>query len=251
MKHKRPKKIQVMVATPLKDLRTLKQLNPQFAAQLDDLTLLSRDPDCPYEFVLAFCDQGLIPARNRLVENFLKSKCKWLLFRDYDVESNAAHVLQLLSKKLPVIGALYTTKGVRPHWVATFLFEAEKQKETVLQVMECGAGLKLYHRQLFENLAKIYPQISYTDRDTGSVVNGFFQNLVVYHDLQKAGDLLPEDYFCDYLCRMCRISVWVDTAVKLKHRDGDGTLYPAGEWPPIPGQEPTEDKVIHLKKPRK
>ena len=230
-------KIGVMVATPLKDLRTLRQLNPDYQNLLEDLKELSLDPECPYEFQIATVDMGLVPARNRLVANFLKSTCRWIVFRDYDTEGNASHILKLLSKKLPVIGGLCTTREDKPHWIATFLFEAELNKDTVIQVMECGTPLKLYHREVFEKLIGIYPQIAYTDRDSGEVLHGFFQHLVIYHDLQKAGDLLSEDYFCDYLCRMCGISVWVDTSVKIKHRAPDGTLYPKGDWPPIPGLE--------------
>ena len=228
-------KIGVMIATPVKFYAREYIV---FSRLIEDLRALSVDPSCPYEFVWATIDMGVVPARNKLVANFRKSECRWLCFVDYDVEISAADILRLLSKKLPVIGGLYTTKEKNPHWVATFLFEAQAQKETVVQVVELGTGAgKLYHREVFDQLEKAFPQVVYTDRDTGERLFGFFQHAVVVHDMQMAGDLLPEDYFCDFLCRMAQISVWCDTSIKLKHRGGNGVLYPEGAWPAIPCME--------------
>ncbi len=232
-----PRKIGVVVATPLKNLSSLADLPRHHTDFMEELAILTSDPTCPFEFTWATVDMGIVPARNKIVANFLQGPCRWLLWKDVDIVAKAAHVLRLISRKLPIIGGLYTTKEEHAHWVANFLFEAEPQKDTVLQVVECGTGLKLYHREVFEKLAEHWPQIAYTDRDTGEKLHGFFQHAVIYHDLQAAGDLLPEDYFCDFLCRQLKISIWVDTAIKLRHEAHDGTLYPKGDFPPIPGLE--------------
>jgi hypothetical protein len=233
-----PRKIGVMVGTPLKNFSSLVELPKHHTDFMEELARLTADPQCQFEFTWATVDMGIVPARNKIVANFLASPCRWLLWKDLDIKAAGGDVLRLLSKKLPVIGGLYTTKEEHAHWVATFLFEAEPQKDTVLQVVECGTGLKLYHREVFEKLAEHWKQISYTDRDTGEKTQGFFQHAVVFHDLQQAGDLLPEDYFCDFLCRQMKIAVWVDSSIKLRHCGHDGAEYPKGDWPPIPGLEP-------------
>ena len=233
-------KTQIMVATPTKFYGPR---IPAFDKFISDMREHSLDPDKPYEFVLALCDMGVVPARNKLVANFRQSDCKWLAWLDYDMEPQEGenlldHLLHLLSKKLPIISGLYTTREENCHWVCNFLYEAQPQKGTVVQVIESGVGaFKLYHREVFDQIEQQFPQISYTDRATGEKLSAFFQHCVVTHDLQAAGDLLPEDFFLDFLCRQCRISVWVDTSVRLKHRGPDGKLYPTGDWPPIPNLE--------------
>lgn len=231
----------VRVCTPMKRWNNPEEMRQSWCKFLQDLSDLTADPDCPYEFVWSMIDMGVVPARNKLVHNFRKSTDKWLVWLDYDMEpqegeSLAQLLIHLLSKKLPVIGGLYTTRAENAHYVCNFLFDAEPQKESVLQVIELGTGaLKCYHREVFDQVEAKFPQIGYVDRDTGEKMCGFFQHVVVTHDMQATGDLLPEDYFMDFLCRMSKISVWVDTAVKLRHLDPDGTTYPHGDWPPIPG----------------
>lgn len=233
-----PLKTLVLIATPIRGADKPDDYHPRFKLLLNGLAALSQDDTCPWEFIFATIDMGVVPARNRIVANARKHKCKWVVFVDYDIEVEPDQIVQLLSKKIPVIGGLYTTREVKAHWVCNFLYEAEKQKESALQVIEAGTGLLAIHIETFDILQKHFPQISYTDRDTGEKLWGFFQHAVVFHDLQQAGDLLPEDFFFCFLCRTAGIPIFVDSEVKVKHRGPDGQRYPLGDWPEIPAGQP-------------
>lgn len=227
-------KIGVMVVTPMKHWAGPQSFHPKFAEFLNELAEMSSDPKCPYEFQWATIDGGMVRARNKFTAAFLKTDCKWLLACDSDIEATGAMVLKLLGHKKPIVGALYCRRQEKAIWVANFMHEVELQKGGLLQVLECGTGLKLYHREVFENLQKVFPTIAYTERETGEKLWGYFQDCICATDLKPDGDHLTEDFFCDYLCRMARMGIWVDTEIKVKHRGPDGKLYPE-KWPPIPG----------------
>lgn len=226
--------IGVFVCTPMFRWRGANDFHPHQVKFLNDLAALTNDPECPYEFTWSTINAGIARARNKLVENFLASEAKWLLFVDDDIEGTAADVVRLIEHKRPIVSALYTTREAHPHWVANFMHEVELQPNGLLQVIEAGTGFKLYHRQVFENLINLFPTIAYTDRDTGQREHGFFQQVVMSTDLKPDGDFLPEDFFCDHLCRHANMGIFVDTQMKLRHRGPDNTLYPTGDWPPIP-----------------
>jgi len=223
-------KVGVMIATPVKGWRGPESLPFWFKKELEELA----GADSPYDFQLAVVDGGLVRARNKIAANFLASDARWILWWDCDIRAEVADVFKLLSHKLPIVGGLYATREEHPHWVANFLHQVFPQKHGLLQVLELGTGFKLMHRQVFENLARMYPGIAYTDRDTGERLHGFFQNCVLTTDLRPDGDLVSEDYFCDHLCRNAKIAIWCDTQIKLRHIAPDGTAYPKGDFPPVP-----------------
>ncbi len=228
-------KIGVMVATPMFRFQGPQDFHPKFAEFLNSLAALTSDENCPFSFQWTTITGGIARARNKLVEAFLESECKWLLFCDDDIQATSQDVLKLLAHKRPLVGGLYTTRSGNCHWVANFMHEVELQRGGLLQVIEVGTGFKLYHRQVFENLKRLYPNIAYTDRDSGKREHAYFQQVALHTDLKPDGDWLPEDFFCDHICRHMDIGIFVDTTIKLKHRGPDGTLYPQDNFPPIPG----------------
>lgn len=244
MSEKLPFKTGVLIATPVRHFNGWQGYHKKFKELLNRLTELSADPACPYEFWFLTGEGGLVRSRNQMAHEFKRINkenphVKWLITADDDLESfgddPADPILRLLSHKRPLVGAMYTTREERPHWVANFMHEVEVQKGGLLQVIEIGAGLKLTHIKIFTELERIYPNITYTDRDSGERITAYYQHCVLQTDLKPDGDLLPEDFYFDYLCRMAKIGLFLDTTLKLKHRDSDGTLYPTGDWPPIPG----------------
>jgi hypothetical protein len=239
-----PKKIIVWVTVSQRKFDGIQQFHPKLKMLLNSLHDLSVDDTCPYEFFLAVMVGGIARARNKMVHAFKlahqeNENVKWLLTLDDDIETNpdASDILRLLSHKRPLVGVLYTTREVEGvHWVTNFLHEVELQKNGLLQVLETGTGMKLHHINVFTELERILGDaLSYTDRDTGERITGYYQQVVLKTDVRPDGDFLPEDYFFDHCCRHTKIGIFVDTTIKLKHRGPDGTLYPVGDWPPIPG----------------
>lgn len=224
-------KVRVMIATPMRHFPGLNGLHLKHQALVDDLARLSNDPACPYEFQLAFIEGGQIRGRNKICAAFLKSPCRWLGWQDDDVEMSGSDWIQLLSHRRPVVGALYCRRSEPPVWVANFMYECKIDPKGLLQVHELGMGAKLYHREVFENIIRMYPDqmtgLEYQCRDTGAKEWGFFQIRTINRDMP------PEDYFLDLLCAQCKIAVWADTNLKVKHRAPDGTLYPSA-WPALP-----------------
>ena len=236
-----PTKIGVMVATPVKHFGGIDALHPFFKAQLNRLAELTADPECPYEFQLAFIEGGMVRGRNKMVAEFRRQRkttpsLKFLHFWDDDIEGTAENLLTLLLHRRPLVGGLYCRRQPKGIWVANFMMNVELQPGNLLQTLELGTGFKLHHFQVFDELERIFPELSYVDRDSGERLVGFFQNAVLHTDLRPDGDLLSEDFFFDHLCRHARIGIFADTSMKLKHRGPDGSLYPT-EWPAIPGVE--------------
>ena len=243
-------KVGVVVATPT---RKFLGFDPVHEAFLKRLAELSTDETCPYEFFQMVVEGGRTWGRCRVVSAFRKLRrkapqVKWLYWHDHDMGADADELvnclLRLLSHKLPIIGAMYVTKGENPHWCTNFLHEVEMQPNGLLQVFETGCGGLLTHFQLYDAIEGSHQVLQYTDRDTGERHLGFFQEIVI----EKVP--FPEDYFFCWLCRNTRIKtpteenpdkvtigvgVFVDTTVRLHHRDADGKMYPLNdEWPPIP-----------------
>jgi len=230
-------KIKIVIATPLKDARTLNQPHPFFQKTAEQIAQIQ---DSPYEFYFATMEGGICHARNKMVQAAKKLGAQQIVWWDYDIEATVDDMMKLVTNKLPIVGALYTTREDRGHWVANFMHEVELQEGGMLQVIESGCGLKKYHMEVFYILDKVYEGIAYTDRDTGERLHGYFQQIVMQTDLKPDGDWITEDFFLDHLCRHSRtkgMGIFVDTTIKVKHRGPDGTLYPTGDWPPVPIDE--------------
>lgn len=245
-------KVGVMIATPMRRFLGWDPVHEEFLKKLAQLSL---DEYCPYEFMQAVVEGGRTWGRCRVVSNFRKMRrqfpnLKWLYWHDHDMGADAEELvnglLRLLSHKLPVVGAMYTTKGEHPHWCTNFLHEVELQHNGLLQVFETGCGGLLTHYTLYDVIEASHQVLQYTDRDTGEKHSGFFQEIVI----EKVP--YPEDYFFSWLCRNTRVldptpedpkhlkmgvGVFVDTTVRLHHRDADGKAYPIEAWPPIPIDE--------------
>lgn len=241
-----------MVATPM---RKFLGWDPVHEAFLKKLAELSVDETCPYEFFQSVVEGGRTWGRCRAVSNFRKMRrkmpsLKWLYWHDHDMGLDADELvdglLRLLSHKLPIVAAMYVTKGDKPHWCANFMHEVEMQPSGLLQVYEVGLGGLLTHWQVYDAVEAVHEILAYTDRDTGERHVGFFQEIVI----EKVP--YPEDYFFCWLCRRTTIKnptdedperlttgigIFVDTTVRLHHRDADGHAYPIGDWPPIPIDE--------------
>ena len=233
-------KTKILIATPLKYASQINDPHPVFKRTLEELAKME---DCEYEFYFATMDGGICRARNLMVHEAKKMGVKKIVWLDYDIEPTTEQLLRLVSHKQAIVGALYTTREERGHWVANFMHEVELQPNGLLQVIESGSGLKCYHMEVFRILDEVYEGIAYSDRDTGIRLHAYFQQVCMKTDLKPDGDWITEDFFLDYLCRHSRtpgMGIWVDTTIKVKHRGPDGTLYPTGDWPPIPIDEKIE-----------
>jgi len=127
-------------------------------------------------------------ARNRLVADFLESKCTHLLFLDSDITFDPAALVQMILANFPIVGGVYPKKQLR--WQAAFTHArtsngdgtAETTAESALSyvvnalpnregkmVRDCievayvGTGFLLIQRAAIEAMVKHYKKLSYTD----------------------------------------------------------------------------------------
>lgn len=201
-----------------------------------------------FEFMAAV--GGLCRARNNLVAEARKLGADMIIWTDDDLCPHGMTLaeawLRLASGPEPVAGALYCKRErdvKRPRWACSFMPSAELQPaaDGLLQVAELATGLKKIKVAVYDALAKVFGDdltakgdpgsIKYRDRDDGSYMYGFYQNVV------NRGDLLSEDYFLDYCCRCAGIGIIADTKIKCRQVSKDGKLvYPEGPFPPIPAK---------------
>lgn len=215
---------------------------PQIGRALREL---AGHPDYVFEFAVAV--GGHCRAKNTLVHDFLnKTNHTWLQWWDDDLypegTSVSQAILRLLSHRQAYVGAPYCKRAKRPMWAATFMPTAVEEHGVqfdLLQMAELAGGATLVHRKCYTELRRIFAEevsaeaantIEYRDRDTGEKMHAFYQQMVV------GKDLLSEDYFMNYLMRCAKIGILMDTKLPCKHRDSDGTFYPA-EFPAMPGVE--------------
>jgi len=156
-----------------------------------------------------------------IVAEFLKTDCTHLLFVDADIQFNVEDVISILKLDAPIIGGPYAKKtinwkkvvnvvreipNIKPDEIENFvgdyvlnsknpIIELDKLQE----VEEIGAGFMLVQRDVFQQLAKSFPQLQYYD-DDGKIQYCFFPTLIDNHGSVTDGGsnrYLSEDYaFC-------------------------------------------------------
>jgi hypothetical protein len=230
----------VLIATPMRRYRGPEDIPAETKRLMNDLAAI---PDLPWSFDFAtFAGGNVARGRNKIIASLLRGPWKWIIFKDDDIPAEPKDIIALLSRRLHVCGVLYTTRDeLNCHWVLNTFQEAVIDATGLLRVGELGTGCKCYHRSVFETLLKSEPDLAYVDDDSGNPEWGFFCMGVMAVDGRRRW--LPEDYWLDQLCRRHKIPVHVDTTIKLRHVDTDGTSYPLDdEWPELPG--PKQAAVI-------
>lgn len=180
-------------------------------------------------------------ARNSIAAKFLENGGEWLLFIDTDIGFTPADLKRVYSQAMrhptDITGGVYPLKRLTPGAVVNAM-PGEKPDETgLIKVREMGTGFMFIPRCVLENMAKEYPEISFTKDegahgDGGKTEHDFFQSGVwKYKNDPHFADgrtrWLSEDYFfCQRHIEMGG-DIWLDASLKLKHR---GALdYPADE----------------------
>ena len=224
----------VLIVTPLKDAGTLDAPHPFFRKTLEQVALLESSG---YEFHFATMEGGICRALNEMVATAREEKFKWIVRWDYDIEplNGVLDLLRLLGHRAPVVGSLYTRREPNSPYVANFMHEVQVQSDGLLQCIELGGGFMKAHIEVFENLERIFPNLSYTDRDTGKHRCAFFQQGAYPTDLKPDGDWMTEDFFFSWCCRMVKIPLWLDTQIRCRHRGKDEVRFPLNDaWPELP-----------------
>lgn len=205
------KKVYVALATYANNIRrdTHQSLVAMYSAVYREMF-----PDV--EFIEAgIGGDGVARARNGLAQDFiLNSDCTHFLAIDVDIRFKPEHIRRLLDADKDIVGGLYAAKQLNHRWIMTELpgvpFVASNG---VQKAWECGTGLKLIKRKVFEDMITAFPEIAYLcdGRPGRPVMWDFFSMGVV------DGRYLSEDYYFDYRARKIGYDIHVDGLCQVVH----------------------------------
>ena len=158
-------------------------------------------------------------SRNRLAAQFLRSDATHLLFLDTDLIFSPDQIGRLIAHDQPLVCGLYPKKQAQLAWVCNTLphFGGADPDTGLQRVLYAGTGCMLIRRDVFERVARIFPEIAY-DPDDG-------EDPGAYHDFFKVGvcvaqgrrRYLSEDWFFCEMAAQAGFQVMMDTRVVLKH----------------------------------
>ena len=217
------------------------------------------------KFSFLFNESLITRARNYLVDEFVnRSDCTHLLFLDSDINFNPQDVIAMLALDKDVIGGPYPKKAVKWKNIKTailknpeidigdleklagdFVFNpvqgtSQFSVSDPLEVMEIGTGFMMVKRQVFEKMAKEYPQIHYKPDHVGQAhfdgtryIHAYFDTVIDTKDSITGGGsdrYLSEDYMFCQMWRKMGGQIWLCPWMRTAHI---GTYHFQGDMPAI------------------
>lgn len=229
----------VWICTPLRSMDLNGPITEEYFKTLPEhfrgpITEVSNWKDCPFRVQVNLTGGGGVArARNRFASDFmLATSCPddRLHFVDFDLMPNAQDFVDLWARDLPIVGGLYTTRKADGGWVLNKMHGAVPGRGGLLQVMELGTGFKCFKRSVFEQVLRDNPWLDCeSDFDHSRRELGFFSMGPVADKKLWPGRhrWLTEDYWFDWICRESGIPTFVDTRIKLRHKDDfSGKVFP-------------------------
>ncbi len=164
---------------------------------------LQAQAPCPIQIVFQPGNFSVAEARNNLAAQFLKTDCTHLLFVDADMTFAPQQIIQLLQRKLAVVGGMYAIKSQEKFEICASgpIFNFEVESDGLREFERIGTGFLMIAREVFETLiAKFGEQLWYTSKHTQEKI----------YDLFPTGPFTWEDGTREYLtedwgfCRLWR-----------------------------------------------
>jgi hypothetical protein len=216
------------------------------------------------KFSFLFNESLITRARNYLVDEFLRTEFTHMLFIDSDIHYNPQDVIALMALDKDVIGGPYPKKSInwgniaqaaRQHpdmepkeletLVGEYVFNVVKgtqqfQVTEPLEVMEIGTGFMMIKREVFEKMAKQYPNIQYKPDHVGQAnfdgsryIHAYFDTVIDTKDSITGGGserYLSEDYMFCQMWRKMGGNIFLCPWMKTQHI---GTYAFTGNMPAV------------------
>ena len=153
-------------------------------------------------------------ARNRLVDEFLKTDCTDLLFIDSDVIAQTADVLRLMAQSgdKDVTAGNYPRRAKDKKFFMDLHFDENGDLEfdgSMMRINRIGTGFMLIQRHVIEAIASKAEK--YLSSDGAGEVASVFDFKI------QDGNFVGEDYsFCDK-ARAEGFKIWTDVEISLPH----------------------------------
>jgi len=153
-------------------------------------------------------------ARNRLVDEFLKTDCTELLFIDSDVIAQTDDILRLLAQSgdKDITAGNYPRRAKDKKFFMDLYFDENGDLEfdgAMMRINRVGTGFMLIRRHVIETIAAKSEQYLSSD-GAGNVASVFDFKI-------EDGNFVGEDYsFCDK-ARAEGFKIWTDVEISLPH----------------------------------
>ena len=153
-------------------------------------------------------------ARNKLVDEFLKTDCTELLFIDSDVIAQADDILRLMAQSgdKDITAGNYPRRAKDKKFFMDLHFDEKGDLEfdgSMMRINRVGTGFMLIRRHVLETIAAKSQQ--YLSGDGSGNVSSVFDFKI------EDGNFVGEDYsFCDK-ARAEGFKIWTDVEISLPH----------------------------------
>ena len=216
------------------------------------------------KFSFLFNESLITRARNYLVDEFLRTDFTHMMFIDSDIHFDPNDIVALMALDKDVIGGPYPKKSINwaniaetarknpdlnpkelENLVGEYVFNVVKgtqqfQVSEPLEVMEIGTGHMLIKRQVFDKMAKEYPNIRYKPDHIGQAhfdgsryIHAYFDTVIDTIDSMVGGGserYLSEDYMFCQMWRKMGGQIYLCPWMKTQHI---GTYAFTGNMPAV------------------
>ena len=216
------------------------------------------------KFSFLFNESLITRARNYLVDEFLRTDFTHMMFIDSDIHFDPNDIVALMALDKDVIGGPYPKKSINwaniaetarknpdlnpkelENLVGEYVFNVVKgtqqfQVSEPLEVMEIGTGHMLIKRQVFDKMAKEYPNIRYKPDHIGQAhfdgsryIHAYFDTVIDTKDSITGGGserYLSEDYMFCQMWRKMGGTIFLCPWMKTQHI---GTYAFSGNMPAV------------------
>jgi predicted O-methyltransferase YrrM len=164
------------------------------------------------ELCLLLGDCHVDDARNRLVNEFLKSSCTDLVFIDADVGFQTADLIRLLSYDRDVVGGIYPKRGDIEEYPVMYVGgEIWSDKDGLIEVAGLPAGFLRIRRNVLETLARDAAEYCVKGDSTEKIKQVFERSII------NGARYSSDNYFC-VKWRELGGKIYVDPNCYLEHR---------------------------------
>lgn len=165
----------------------------------------------------------LVAERNKIIEQFWKSKATHLLCIDGDLGWPAAAVMAMLDTEKEFVAGCYPARGEKNTFLFRPVYKNKKDESLfvekhLIKMEYIPAGFMLISRSVIAKMREKYPELYYEPKDPrNNPEAGFcFFDTEVYE-----GEFWGEDYVFCRRARGAGVDIWVDPLIQFDH---DGTI---------------------------
>jgi hypothetical protein len=197
---------------------------PVFYSCMKNAAMLLRKHGYKLDYGLVTGDPYIQKARNELVSQFLKSDSNIFFFIADDLEYSPEDMLKVIKTPGELVVGVYSQHIEPANYPVKIYVNSDKtpivRKDGCVSAMLVQTGFMRIHRNVFEKIAKVHPELEYYGMKDGKKIDAahdFFPQGVYGHSW------LGEDYaFCKLWLEFGG-KIWVQPDLNLTHyKDGKG-----------------------------